>query len=279
LKLKSHSFHFRKLARSRAALALPLTFLILFVSTLGIVGFTYYFSVEKISSQGQTLKVSTAKQNLISLNEAVISTLWQPGSSATFDLEDSGGLLNIQPASNILTLTVNDGSGIAETIFNTTIGKVTYEFPYSDSAATGLFLKGDSRTITNQSGSSISQMCIVNGAEHPEIQLRFRPTVTYATMGLEEGRPINNIRIYIVNLNSSSPIALHGRLPLKISCTNTLLTTKSYQVDYQPENLVITSTLDVDSGSVSIPISSNTEGAIINIEMVISNISITRWIR
>lgn len=279
MKLKYTILHYRKLVRSRVALALPLTFLILFVSTLGIVAFTYYFSVEKLSSQGQTLKVSTAKQNFISLNEAILSTLCQPGSSATFELSDSGGLTNIQPTSNILTINISDSSEINELIFNASIGKVTYEFPYSDSAATGLYLKGDSRTITNQSGSSASQMCIINGVEHPEIQLRYRPTVTCSTAGLEESRPVNNIRIYIVNLNSSSPLALHGQLPLKISCTNTLLTTNTYQVDYQPENLLITSVLDSDNGSVSIPISSNAEGAIIYVEMVISNISIERWIR
>jgi hypothetical protein len=279
LKLNYAILHHRKLVRSKVALALPLTFLILFVSTLGIVAFTYYFSVEKLSSQGQTLKVSTAKQNFISLNEAILSTLCQPGSSATFELSDSGGLTNIQPASNVLTITISDSSEINELIFNASIGKVTYEFPYSDSAATGLYLKGDSRTITNQSGSSTSQMCIVNGIEHPEIRLRYRPTLTYATGGLQEGRTVNNIRIYIVNLNSSASIASQGRLPLKISCTNTQLTTQTYQVDYQPENLVITSVMDGDNGSVLIPISSTATGAVIYIETVISNISIERWIR
>ena len=105
---------------------------------------------------------------------------------------------------------------IQETIFNTSVGKVTYELPYSGSSETGFYLKGDSRTITNQSGSSTSQLCIVNGAEHPEIQLRYRPTVTYVTAGLENGKAVNNIRIYIVNLNSSSVIAQQGDLPLQI---------------------------------------------------------------
>lgn len=119
----------------------------------------------------------------------------------------------------------------------------------------------------------------MNGAEHPEIQLRYRPIVTHATGGLEEGRTVNTIRLYVVNLNSSSSIALQGRLPLKFSCIATLLTTKTFQVDYQLENLVITSVLDGDSANVSIPISSTDEGAVINIEIVISNVSIERWVR
>jgi hypothetical protein len=251
----------------------------LLVSTLGIITVTYYFSVERLNTQSETLKVSTAKQNFLSLDDVILSTLWQPGSSATFDLTDSGGLTNIQPTSNVLTISINDNSSIEETIFNSSIGKVTYELPYLGSLATGLYLKGDSQTITNQSGSSLSQLYVANGDQGPEIQLRYRPTVSYATAGLENGKAVTDIRIYIVNLNSSDPIALHGELPLKISCTSTQLTTKTYQVSYQPENLAITSQLDGANGSVSVPISSTPEGAIINIETVISNISIERSIR
>ena len=124
----------RRFMRSKRALALPVTFLILFVSTLGMISVTYAFSVERVNSQGQSLKVSTAKQNLISLDESVLSTLWQPGSSSTFDLTDSGGTTNIQPASNVLTLSITDNSGIQETIFNASVGKVVYELPSSRSA-------------------------------------------------------------------------------------------------------------------------------------------------
>jgi hypothetical protein len=271
--------HFKKFARSKYAMALPVTFLILFVSTLSIVSFTYYFSVEKVNSQGQTLKVSTAKQSLISLNDEIISTLGQPGSSTTFDLIDSGGLLKIQPTNNVLTLSINGNSEIQETIFNTTIGKITYQLLYSSTSQTGLYLEGDSRTITNQSGSSTSQLCIAKGAEHQEIQLQYRPTVTYAATGLEDGKAVNSIRVYIVNLNSSMEISLQGKLPLQISCTNTELESKSYEVPNHIGNLALTSLLNGVSGSVSVPISSTTEGAIIHIETVVSNVSIQRWIR
>ena len=121
----------RRFIHSRAALALPVTFLILFVSTLGMISVTYAFSVERVNSQGQTLKVSTAKQNILSLDDVVLSTLWQPGSSSTFDLTDSGGTINIQPTNNVLTISINDNSDIQETIFNASVGKVTYQLPYS----------------------------------------------------------------------------------------------------------------------------------------------------
>jgi hypothetical protein len=271
--------HFKNFVRSKTAMALPVTFLILLVTTLSIVSFTYYFSVEKINSQGQTLKVSTAKQSLLSLNDEIISTLGQPGSSSTFDLRDSGGLLKIQPIINVLRLSVDDNSTIQETIFNTTIGKITYQLPYSGSSETGLYLMGDGRTITNQSGSSTSQLYIANGAEHPEIQLQYRPTVTYVSAGLENGKAINYIRIYIVNLNSSSMIAQQGNLPLQISCVNTQLESRNYDVSYIVGSLTLTSILNDIRGNVSVPISSTSAGAIVHIETVVSNISIQRWLR
>jgi hypothetical protein len=248
------------------------------VSTLAIISFTYYFAVERVNAQGQTLKVSSAKENMLSLDNSVLSTLGQPGSSSTFEIADSGGLLRIQPTNNFLTLIINDTSSSEQTIFNSSIGQVIYELPYTRDAQTGLYLKGDSRTITCQTGSTISQLFIENGAKHQEIHLQYRPLTTYATAGLENGKTVNNIRIYIVNLNSSAPIATQGELPLKISCTNAQLTYQTYEVS-SSENLVMTSILDGEIGKVSIPIFGASEGAIIHIETVISNVSIERYMR
>jgi hypothetical protein len=268
----------RKLWRSKLAVALPVTFLILFVSTLGIVAFTYYFSAERIGVQGTALKVSTAKQNLLSLDDAIVSTLWQPGSAATYELADSGGQTLIEPENNTLTLSLNN-SEISEIIFNSSIGKVTYQLPYSSSSQTGLYLKGDSNSITNKSGSLTSQICIANGVDYAEIQLRYRPSVTYAVIGVEDGKAINNIRIYIINLNQSDPMALYGTLPLQFTSKSTELQTKTYSVSSAVNSLSITSDLDDSICTLSIPISTDTQGAQINLETVVCNVSIERWIR
>jgi len=74
-------------------------------------------------------------------------------------------------------------------------------------------------------------------------------------------------------------ISLQGELPLKISCTDTQIESKNYVVSNAFGNMVITSMLNGEQGSVSVPISSTTQGAIIHIETVISNVSIQRWIR
>ena len=268
----------RRHIRSRRALALPVTFLILLVTTLGLVTTTYYFSIQSLTAQSEVLKVSTAQQNFVSLDNLILSTLGQPGSSSTIDLSDSGGTTHVEPASNLLTVSVNDNSGIDQTVFNSPIGQVTYALPSPGSMESGFYLEGDSQPITNQSGASPSQLYIKTGFGGPMLQLQYRPTVTYANAGTQNGQAVNNIRIYIVNLNSSTPIALAGDLPLRISCLNAQLTTQTFQVSYQPENLMITSNLNGTVGSVSVPISSTHQGAVINLEIVISNVSIQRWI-
>jgi len=268
-----------KWRRSRRALAVPATFLILFVSMLGVVSITYYFAIEKVNTRSTALKISTAKQDMLSFDETLRSTLWQPGSARTFEFADSGGELNVQPSANSLIINVTDNQNITATVFNETIGQVMYELPYSESPDTGLFLEGDSRTITNQSGSVITQLYIRSGAEHPEILLRYRPTTSYATAGVENGKAVTNLRIYVVNLNQSDAIAMFGKVPLKMACVTTQITTTTYDLSYEPETLLVTSVLDGAVGQISIPVSSTASGAIINVETVLCNVTIQRWVR
>jgi hypothetical protein len=273
-----NEYRLAKLHRSRRALAIPITFLLLFVSMLGVICVTYYFAVEKVNTRSTTLKIATAKQDMLSFDEAVLQVIGQPGSARTFEFGDSGGQVNVQPSANSLTINITDGGDIATTIFNETVGQVRYELPYSESPDTGLFLRGDSRTIINQSGSVITQLYIRSGAEHPEILLRYRPTASYTTEGTENGKTVNNLRIYIVNLNASDAIALYGKVPLKISCVTTQITTTTYDLSYEPGPLLVTSILDGASGRVSIPVSSTASGAIINVETVLCNVRIQRWV-
>jgi hypothetical protein len=250
----------KKFAKSKCALALPVTFLILLVSTLSIISITYYFSVEKLGQQSTNL------------------TLWQPGSAQTIEISDCGGITRIQPQNNTLTITINDNAAVHETVLDMTVGQVIYELPSATVSDAGVYLKGGSRPITNQSGASISQLCIARGEQSQEIQLRYRPIVSYAVSGEEDNKPVNNIRIYTVNLNNSDTISLMGKLPLKISCTNTHLSTSQYDLDYSPQTLSLTADLGGSLGTVSVPISGTAEGAIINLEIVTSQVSIERWI-
>lgn len=265
----------RKFLFSKRALSIPVTFLTLFVAMLGIISVTYYFAIEQVNSRSAMLKMATARQDMLALSESILQLVGRPGSARTFEFSDSGGRINVQPASNILTLSISDGGEIADTIFNESIGQVIYELPFSETADTGVFLKGDSRTVVSQSGATMTQLAIARGDQNAEIQLCYRPKVSY----MENGNPDNNIRIYIVNLNASEPMSLYGKVLLRISCTTIDVESLRYELAYAPETLTVNSILGGSSGSVNIPIESASGGAVINIELVICNIAIQRWVR
>ena len=261
---------------SNKALAIPVTFFMLFVSLFAVVSITYYFAVSKVNVKSQILKISAAKQNMDSLEEVLQFVVWQPGSSKTFEFDDCGGTLKTEPSANRLLINITDAIDITDVIFNASVGGVIYELPYSQSADTGLFLKGDSRVVVNQSGSVMTQLYIENGEEHPEIVLRYRPMVSSVEVGTENGKPVNNVRIYLVNLNSSQNLDLMGKIPLKISCLSVETSINSYNVSYSLNSLIVKASLGELQRQVSVPISSNTDGAIINVELVVCNIKTER---
>lgn len=266
-----------RLLHSKTALAVPVTFLILLVSTLGIISFTYYFSIQRVHAQSSLLKESTAKETMLQLSNAVLSTLWQPGSQATCELSDSGGIALIQPTINALTVNITGGQEVRDTIFNTSVGKITYEL-LQGGGSPGLYLKGDSRAITNQSGASMAQLYLEMGTEYHQLALQFRPSVTYAASGLEGGKPVTDIRVYIVNLNCSDSIASQGKVPLQISCKATHITTNTYQVTSEVDHLDVACSFNGTQTSVSIPIETAPQGAVIHIDTVVSEVSIQWWL-
>jgi hypothetical protein len=252
--------------------------MILFVSMLGIVSITYYFAVERVNTRSTAFKITTAKQDMLSFDENLRATLWQPGSARTLEFSDSGGKVNVEPSANTLVINVTDNRDVSGTIFNETIGQVLYELPYSETPDIGLFLKGDSRAVVNQSGSVMTQLYVRRGVEHSELVLHYRPATSYTTAGVENGKEVTNLRIYVVNLNASEAISLLGKVPLKMSCVTTQITTTTYDLSYAPEILLVTSILDGVSGQVSIPVSSTASGAIINVEMVLCSVTVQRCV-
>ncbi|MGF3522016.1 MAG: hypothetical protein ACQXXJ_02840 [Candidatus Bathyarchaeia archaeon] len=240
---------------------------------------TYYFAVEKVNARSQSLKVSAAKQDFLAIDGDVLAVVWQPGSARTLEMGDYGGKLCVEPATGLLSISVSDGGDLNQTVFAQTVGQVTYQLPYSESPDTGLYLRGDSRSIANQSGSLVSQVSIQHGVEHPELLLRYRPVVSSVALGTEGGRSVNVVRVYVVNLNSSEAVALYGRVPLKISCSSTTVTTMTYTVSYKLNSLAVSSFLCESSGQVTVPISSTDAGAVINVEVVEANVKLERCLR
>jgi len=268
----------KRLYNSQRALSIPITFLILFASLSIVVSVTYYFAVSRINVNSQILQVSSAKQNMITLEKNIDYVLWQPGSSKTLQLDDCGGTLKTVPSLNLLTINVSDGT-FADVIFNSSVGAVIYELPYSETADTGLYLKGTSKVVENRSGALMTQLYIEQGEAHPQIVLRYRPLVSAAEVGTENGKPVNSVRIYVVNLNSSQTLQMMGKIPVKVSCMSSETSVTRYNLSYSPSALTVYATLGGRLAGLSIPVSSNGYGAIINVELVVCNVKVERWVR
>jgi hypothetical protein len=89
---------------------------------------------------------------------------------------------------------------------------------------------------------------------------------------------VNEIRLYLVNLNSSQDIELMGNVPLQISCTAVQETLADYNVTYQPSSLTITANMEGTQGQLTVPVSSTANGAVIDVELIVCDITIQRWV-
>jgi hypothetical protein len=259
------------LLSSRRGIALPVTFLMLFVSLILLISATYYFSINRISAKTQALKVSGAEQGMLSLEKIVKFVAWSPGSYEIYEFDDFGGEFGVVPTAKRLVLNLTDDSSFYDVFFNSTIGKVVYELPPSETID-NLFLKGDNRVIVNQSSSTMTQLYISQGTEYYEITLSYRPLAGSTVTGSSSGKPVNNLRVYIVNLNSSQNITRLGNFRLKVTSVNVTSSWRTYNFTDPITSLSVKASLDGTNDEVSLPISSNPQGAIVNLETVTCNI-------
>jgi len=261
-KKKSSSF-----TSSRRAIALPVTFLMLFVSLTLLISATYYFSIIRISAKTQELKVSGVEQEMLSLEKVAKFVAWSPGSYEIYEFGDFGGKFKVVPTAKRLVLNITDDSSFYDVFFNNSVGKVAYELPPSETQE-NVFLKGDNRAIVNQSSSTMTQLYISQGAQNYEITLSYRPQAGSTVTGSSSGKPLNSLRIYIVSLNSSQSITRLGSFRLKVSCLNVTSSWRSYNFSSPLTSLLVKADLDGVLGEVSLPVSSNAQGAIVNLETV-----------
>ncbi len=258
---------------STRALAIPVTYLILFASLIALISATYSYAVFKIGAKGAVLRASVARQNMLLLDDAIHSVAWSFGASTTVFMDDCGGNFHTFTSAKNLSINVTDGQTFNETVFNSSIGKVYYELDSSESSYNGQFIKGDARTIINQ--SSFTQTQLYSDTETAkELILCYRPSVTIAAVGTYNGKPLNLIRINIINLNLSQNIMLSGSLHLRITSLNISTSSRLYEFSQQISSLALTSYLDEAANSVWLPIASNEEGAAVTLEIFVCNITV-----
>jgi hypothetical protein len=265
-----------RLLRCRKGIAIPISFLILFASTSLIVSVTYYFAVSKVDNRNALINVSAAKHNMEFLSNAIQTTAWITGSSEHFYFSDCGGEFKTEPTANLLLLNITDNESFCDVFFNSSVGRVIYDLPQCDFQTETLYLIGDSRTIVNQSSSTMTQLCIFQGSDSPEIKISYRPTATSSSNGLSGEKPLNILRVYVINLNQSQDLLIRGNFDLRIMCTNVTSISEQYNFTSPISSLTVKATLAGYESLVTVPISSNTQGAAVRIETIICEIKLQR---
>jgi hypothetical protein len=264
-----------RLRSSKRATAIPVTFMMLFVSLMLIITATYYIAVTQISARGQLLNFYAAKQSMIGLENSISSVLWSPGTSQVYFVNDFGGNFEITSTAKTLLINITDNT-FTDTIFNSPNGQAVYELATAEPGSSGLYLKGDTRAIVNSSTSTMTQLRIVTGETSQEIVLSYRPLVSSTVTGSSDGKPVNTVRVYVISMNLSQNLTLQGDFYLKAKCASVVSDIRSYNLSYQISALQVKAILDGVNGVVSLPISSNSSGAIVNVEVLVCNVQLQR---
>ena len=258
--------------RETRALAIPVTYLILFTSLITIIAATYSFAVIKIAAKGASLRASIAKQNMQTLDAAVHTVAWTSGASEIVYIDGFEGVFKVEPTARDLIINLTDGHAIDDIVFKSPIGKVLSKLESSEASYSGQYTKGDERAITNQTAFTMTQLYGEASTSGQNIVLCYRPMAISTAIGTSNGKPLNLIRIYIINLNTSKNLSFRDSYYLKTTALNVSTVTRQYEFNQPISSLELNAVLDGTLGSVQLPVSSNDEGAKVNLETVICNI-------
>jgi hypothetical protein len=260
----------RKFLKSADAIAIPVTFMILFVSMTLLVTVTYYISITQINSKTQDFKFSCAIQEMESLEKVVNFVAWSPGSYQIHTVEDYSGTLKVLPTAKNLTLTLSGDDGFSDTVFNSSIGMIDYVLPSTSIYRDNLFLEGDSRVLLNQSQATTDQVYLLKGTSGYEVSISYRPLA--GATGTDSA--VNTLKIYVVSFAASPSSEQVGEGRLKVACTDIATTWRSYNFTAPVSALTLSAVLDGKTGQIQVPITSNLQGATVNVEILTCNVEV-----
>jgi hypothetical protein len=262
--------------KSKRALAIPVTYLLLFVSLMAIISMTYSFAVVKINSRGALLRASVAKQNMRFLDDAVHSVSWSFGASEVVYMDNCGGIFKTENTAKNLLLNFTDDQAFSTVVFNSPVGRTYYRLDNSEFDEDGSYIRGDGRAIINQTAFTMTQLYVTAADDAKQMVLSYRPLATAAVIGTSNGKPLNLIRINIINLNSAANLSQQEKFYLKVTSVNVTTAKTRYDFNQPVSSLAIRSTLDGKETAVRLPISSISDGAVVDVDCDVCYISIQR---
>jgi len=257
----------------RKALATPVSMLIIFFSLTLVSTIAYYQALSRIDARKETLKQVAAEEKMLDLEEAISSAAWSPGSSRVVSFSDYGGELRVEPAGNHLKINLTLGAS-SQVVFNSSTGRVIFQLPSATSRRVGSWLRGDERAIVNKSAAYQARVHIERGAEAAELIVGYRPLVSSSLGGLVAGRRVNNIRIYIINLNGSQAIETEGEFHVKVLCSGVSSRVYTYNLSSSVASVGITATLSGSERTVEVPITSRPSGSTVRVEVLVCGVEV-----
>ncbi len=259
----------------RRGLAAPVSLLLILFSLTLVSTIAYNYAVRQIGNRKEDLKLVAAEEKMLGLEEAISFTAWSPGASKAVAFSDYGGQLRVEPGgSHLLVNLTMDGS--TYTVFDSDTGRFIYELPSTVVGDLNRWLRGDQRVIVNQSTAYQSLMRVETGSEYQELVGRYRPLVSSSLGDVSGGRRVNNVRIYIVNLNASEAIQSGGEFHVKVTCENVTTLVYNYDLDITVTTMGILADLDGVQRTVGVPITVGASGSTVRVEVVVCHVKIER---
>lgn len=262
--------------KSKRALAIPVTYLLLFVSLMAIISMTYSFAVVKINSRGALLRASVAKQNMQFLDDAVHSVAWSFSASEVVYMDNCGGIFKTENTAKNLALNFTDEQTFYSVLFNSPVGRMYYKLDDSEFNEDGSYIRGDDRAVINQTAFTMTQLYVMTADDAKQLVLSYRPLATAAAIGTSGGKPLNLIRINVINVNSSANLSQQEKFYLKVTSVNVTTTKTRYEFNQSVSSLAIKSAFDGKETTVWLPISSISDGVVVDVEVDVCYITIQR---
>jgi hypothetical protein len=262
--------------KSKRALAIPVTYLLLFVSLMAIISMTYSFAVVKINFRGALLRASVAKQNMQFLDDAVHSVAWSFSASEVVYMDNCGGIFKTENTAKNLALNFTDEQTFYSVLFNSPVGRMYYKLDDSEFNEDGSYIRGDDRAVINQTAFTMTQLYVMTAGDAKQLVLSYRPLATAAAIGTSGGKPLNLIRINVINVNSSANLSQQEKFYLKVTSVNVTTTKTRYEFNQSVSSLAIKSAFDGKETTVWLPISSISDGVVVDVEVDVCYITIQR---
>jgi hypothetical protein len=262
--------------RSTKAIALPVSFLMLFTSLAILMSATFLISVTKINARGQLINVSLIEQSMSVFENSMELALWSPGTSYVLHIEDFGGVFKTEPSASHLMINITDDYMFSVVPFNSSVGQVVYEIPPVESIVSTVYLQGDQQSIISKSSSSMAQLKLSPGPPYPMMTLGYRPLATARQTGFNPDKPTNTIRLYIVNLNSSVEFEADAECYVRITCVNVSSTLQTLNFTQAFPGACVRTDSGEGCKDVSLPMAFGRYGSILHIEMLVCNLKVER---